>query len=238
MAKPRLQDPALKPTVQRVLAHALDTLLRLLHPIMPFITEEMWRNLNRAAPLRGLTDPQPASEWLIVAAWPEADMARQDAETEARFATFQAALAALREIRNRQNIATRLPLEFCIQCDYATAELLRPMSVYFQSMANAAATGFGPGVTPPATHGKAALSNMQVYVDLKDFIDVHAEIAKNEQLEQKLLGIIKGKEGKLASESFVQRAPANVVQGERDALAQAQEQLGSIRSALAGLRGA
>ena len=63
-----------------------------------------------------------------------------------------------------------------------------------------------------------------------------AELAKNEQQEQKLLGLIKAKEGKLTNESFVSRAPANVVQAERDGLAQLQEQLASVRTALAALR--
>ena len=65
---------------------------------------------------------------------------------------------------------------------------------------------------------------------------MEAELAKNEQQEQKLLGMIKAKEGKLANESFVSRAPANVVQAERDSLAQLQEQLASVRTALAALR--
>jgi valyl-tRNA synthetase len=142
----------------------------------------------------------------------------------------------LREIRSRQNIASRQAIEFSIRCDAATAALLEPMKPYFQSMANATATALGEKATPPPTHAKTTLPAMEVYVDLKDFIDVQAEIAKNEQLEQKLLGIIKGKEAKLSNESFVQRAPANVVQSERDSLAQAQEQLASARAALASLR--
>jgi valyl-tRNA synthetase len=207
---------------------------------MPFITEEVWQLLNKVAPHRGLGDGTrsvPATyPWLITAPWPEADMKWQDKTTEARFAVFQQALGAIREIRSRQNIATKQSLEFCVKCDAATADLLKPMTAYFQSMTNASATGFGSDVAIPATHAKSALAGLEIFVDLKDFIDVKAEMAKNEQQEQKLMGLIKAKEGKLANESFVSRAPANVVQTERDGLAQLQEQLTSVRTALAALR--
>jgi valyl-tRNA synthetase len=236
IAKARLADEKSKATAQRVLAHALDVLLRLLHPIMPFITEEVWQLLNRVAPVRGLENPEKAEEWLITAPWPEADLRWQNPEIEARFAVFQRALGAVREIRNRQNIAGKDTLEFSVKCDAATAALLQPMTAYFQSMANAASTGFGPDAPVPPTHAKSALAGMDIYVDLKDFIDVEAERAKLEKEEQKLVGLIKAKEGKLANESFVSRAPANVVQAERDSLAQLQEQLASVRAALAALR--
>jgi valyl-tRNA synthetase len=160
----------------------------------------------------------------------------QDRETEARFAVFQQALGAIREIRSRQNIATKQALDFCVKCDEPTAKLLEPMKPYFQSMTNATATGFGPQVAIPPTNAKTALAGSEIYVDLKDFIDVKAELAKNEQQEQKLLGLIKAKEMKLANEGFISRAPANVVQGERDGLVQLQEQLTSVRAALAALR--
>jgi valyl-tRNA synthetase len=248
IAKARLADEKSRPTAQRVLAHALDTLCRLLHPVMPFITEEIWQLLNKVAPHRGITldktnpqsaipNPQSApSPWLIKATWPEADLRWQDGEIESRFTIFQQALGAVREIRSRQNIATREPLEFCIKCDAATAALLEPMKPYFRSMTNATATGFGPEVPIPPTHAKSALPGLELFVDLAGLIDVEAELAKNEQQEQKLLGLIKAKEGKLKNESFVSRAPANVVQAERDSLAQLQEQLASVRAALAALR--
>jgi valyl-tRNA synthetase len=237
IAKARLADEKSKATGQRVLAHALDTLLRLLHPMMPFITEEVWQLLNKVAPERGLdgTRSVPAT-WLITAPWPVADMAWQNPEIEARFAVFQQALAAIREIRSRQNIPTKNPLNFAIKCDAPTAALLEPMASYFQSMANATATGFGPSVVVPPTNAKTSLPGLEIYVDLAGSIDVAAERAKNEQLEQKLLGFIKAKEGKLANEHFVSRAPANVVQAERDSLTQMQEQLASVRTALAALR--
>jgi valyl-tRNA synthetase len=210
--------------------------------MMPFLTEEVWQLLNHVAPSRtpvSFSPPLPLSPspppWLIRAPWPVADLSWQDPEIEARFAVFQQALGAIREIRSRQNIATKQPLEFCIKCDAATAALLEPMSAYFQSMTNAASTGFGPNVTIPATHAKTSLPGLEIYVDLKGFIDVEAERAKNEQQMQKLIGMIKAKEGKLNNESFVSRAPANVVQAERDSLAQLQDQLASVRAALAAL---
>jgi valyl-tRNA synthetase len=103
-------------------------------------------------------------------------------------------------------------------------------------MANAQATGFGPDVAIPPTNAKTALAGMEIFVDLAGFIDKGTELAKNEQEEKKLMGFIKAKEAKLANESFVSRAPANVVQAERDSLAQLQEQLASVCAALAALR--
>jgi valyl-tRNA synthetase len=239
IAKARLSDEKSKPTAQRVLAHALDVLLRLLHPIMPFITEEVWQLLNKVAPHRGLGTTATTGrgfEWLITAPWPVADLSWQNPEIEARFKLFQQALGAIREIRSRQNITTKTPLEFAVKCDAGAAALLQPMAPYFQSMTNATATGFGADIAIPPTHAKTALAGIEIYVDLAGSIDVAAELAKNEQLEQKLVGFIKAKEGKLSNESFVSRAPANVVAAERESLAQLQEQLSSVRAALAALR--
>jgi valyl-tRNA synthetase len=236
MAKPRLQDEATRAHAQRVLAHVLDGLLRLLHPMMPFVTEEVWQLLNQMAPQRGVPEPAQANDWIITAAWPAADAAHIDPVIETRFRIFQQALGALREIRSRQNISMKQPIEFVVRCDDETAQLLSPMQPYFDAMANAKALQLGPAITPPKTHAKTALAGMELYVDLKDFIDVKAEIAKNEKLEQQLLGLIKGKESKLSNESFVAKAPANVVETERAALAQAQEQLLGVRATLSDLR--
>ncbi len=236
ITKARLQDPIAKPVCQRVLAHTLDVLLRLLHPLMPFVTEEIWQLLGKIAPVRGLAKPEPASPMCINAPWPTASREHQDAATEARFATFQTALGALREIRSRQNIAMKNPIEFSVKCSEETAALLQPMAPYLQSMANAKATTLGPTTTPPENHSKAALSGMEIYVDLKDFIDVAAELAKNQQEEPKLIALIKSKEGKLSNAAFVDKAPANVVQAERDSLAAAKEKLAAVQAAIAALQ--
>ncbi len=236
MLKNRLQEPEQQPLAQRVLAHTLDTLLRLLHPILPFVTEEVWQLLGRVAPQRGLGAPCQAAPQVMRAPWPVAATEYQDAEIEARFAQFQAVLGALREIRSRQNIPPKSPLEFCLRCSPASRQLLEPMADYFASMANARGVQWGPDAQPPATHATVRLNEMEVFVDLKEHIDWDAEIARNEKLLQKLDGQIQAKQKKLANEAFVQRAPAHVVQNERDGLAQLEQQRATVQAALANLR--
>jgi valyl-tRNA synthetase len=236
MAKPRFDDPASRPVAQRVMAHALDQLLRLLHPMMPFLTEEVWYRLGQVAPLRGLNELSAPSESLVIAPWPTADLARYDQQLEQQFAQFRAVLGALREIRSRQGIAPKDSIEFCLACDPATARLLEPMQRFFQSMARATGTAWGPSVTPPATHAQVSLKGIEVYVDLSDLLDVEAEIERNSRQEQKLRDLIAAKENKLANAGFVQRAPAEVVQRERESLAELQQQLTATREALGRLQ--
>ncbi len=228
MVKNRLQDAAQRPTAQRVLAHALDTLLRLLHPMTPFLTEDVWQRLAEAAPTRGLEKPAAAAESVMIAAWPTADLKRQDDTIEARFGRFQDVLRALRDVRSRQNIPPKTAISFCLQCDAATAELLSPMAPYFQSMAGATATAWGPAAAPPATFAQATLPGMELYVDLAGLVDTAAELAKSEKEREKLREMIAAKDKKLQNASFVDRAPADVVQRERDSLKEMQERLASI----------
>lgn len=235
--KGRFQDANRRPVAQRVLAAVLDGLLRLLHPITPFITEEVWLLLNQIAPSRGLTGNEAAAEpSLMIAQWPQAELVRHDATIEARFGLFQAALGAVREIRNRQNLAGKMPVRFSVRADTATCELLSSMIPYFESMANALPGPWGPDIQAPATHAAVTTRGMDVIVDLTGFIDVTAEIARNEQQEKKLLGLVTGKEAKLNNANFTARAPADVVAKERESLQQLQDQLAAVRTALADLR--
>ena len=172
----------------------------------------------------------------MIAPWPEPDSQQQNSRLEGQFARFQAALDALREIRSRQGIPPKQPVQFCVACDAEIAELLQPMELYFQRMANATSSGWGEAAQPPATHAKVALKDMEIFVDLQGLIDVDAEISRNAKQEQKLVGLIAAKQQKLGNANFVQRAPADVVQKEQEGLADLQQQLASVRKALAGLR--
>jgi valyl-tRNA synthetase len=214
----------------------LDHLLRLLHPLIPFITEEVWRLFGEMIPERGLPAPAARSKHLIVAQWPEADTAAQDATIEEQFAKFQASLGALREIRARQGIAPKQSIEFSVTCDAETVALLKPMEAYFTSMANATNQGWGPDATAPATAATVTVAGMDVHVDLKDFIDVDAEIARLEKQVERMNGQIAGKEKKLSNANFVDRAPADVVQRERETLEEMKLQLQKTQASLEEFR--
>jgi valyl-tRNA synthetase len=236
MVKNRLQDVASRATAQRVLAHTLDALLRLLHPIIPFLTEEVWQLLAQAAPERGLQEIGPAAESIMIADWPTIDPARQNAHIEAQFARFQELLGGLREVRSRQNIPPKTPLRFGVRCDAAVIELLQPMESYFESMAGAKATAWGPGVQAPPTSATFIASGAEVFVDLAEHIDVEAEIVRKTKELAKLDGAIAAKDRQLANASFVERAPAEVIQKERAALEALKELRAATHATLDALR--
>jgi valyl-tRNA synthetase len=241
MVKGRLQEEATRPVAQRILAHTLDTLLRLLHPMIPFVTEEVWQLLAEVAPQRGIdaaashdqaagTAPDrlaaagTAAPSIIIAPWPQADASRQDPQIEVRFARFQEVLRAVRDIRGRQNVPPKTQIDFCVRCDAEVAGLLQPMEPYFISMAGARPTGWGPDVQPPPLSANTTLPGIEVFVNLAELIDVEAELERTKQELEKWDALVVAKEKKLANESFVQRAPAAVVQKERDSLKELQDQ--------------
>jgi len=236
MVKGRMQDAAQRPAAQRVLAHVLDAMLRLLHPAMPFITEEIWQRLKDFAPSRGLANPQPAAESIMVADWPTCETARQDATIESRFARFQEMLRGLRDIRARQNILPKTSIRFALRSDAETAALLSPMAPYFGSLAGAEATTWGPDVKAFETTATLTLPFGELFVDLEGLIDFAAEIARKEKERDNLAGVIKSKEGKLSNASFVDRAPADVVAKEKQSLEEAKKTLESVERSLGELR--
>ncbi|MFN3149951.1 valine--tRNA ligase [Bremerella sp.] len=234
--KERFQDEKQRAAAQRVITYVLDAMLRLLHPIIPFITEEIWQTLGKIAPVRGIESPTEATESIMESNWPEIDAKWEDRSIERQFAVFQETLGSLREIRSRQNIAPKDTIEFVIRCDEPTAKLLETMSPYFLSMTNAKSCGLGKDVTVPETNAAITVGDMEIFVDLKDFIDVEAEIERLNKQEQKQEQLVTSKEKKLSNESFVARAPADVVARERESLEQTKLELERTRAALAKLR--
>ncbi|MCO6043696.1 valine--tRNA ligase [Aeoliella sp. ICT_H6.2] len=237
MTKARFDVPEQRATAQRVLAHALDTLLRLLHPITPFLTEEIWQLLNEVAPVRSLTNPdREATESICISPWPEWHDGHVDSNIESQFAEFQAVLGAVREIRSRQNITMKEELSFNVKCPTEVAKRLEAMQPYFAKMANATAAELGPTIAPPDMAASIPLAGdlvgIEVHVDVSKYIDVDAEKKRLTNEEEKLTKYERSIEGKLKNEKFVANAPAEVVEAERDKLADAKKQLVSIRAAL------
>ncbi|MBN2021336.1 MAG: valine--tRNA ligase [Pirellulales bacterium] len=237
MVKGRLQDPKGRPLAQRVLTHTLDTLLRLLHPMIPFVTEEVWQLLGEYAPSRGYPAPAPAAASIMIAPWPTADAAMEDPAIEAQFALFQNALGGVREIRARQNVPPKTMVEILGRCNEDTAAKLSAMGPYFASMAGARAIAWGPEVQPPPLSANTTTTAGEIFVNLAGLIDVEAEASKKRQEIAKLDSLIEAKRKKLADEKFVGRAPEAVVQKEREGLAELKARRDSAQAALERLAG-
>jgi len=242
MTKARFAEPGPdKQVAQSVLAHGLDTLLRLLHPMTPFLTEEVWQLLGEVAPRRSLALPaSEAEESVCIAPWPVADEADLDKTIEQQFATFQAILGAVREVRQSQNIPWSETIEFAVACDADAAKLLEPMRPYFAQMAKAAPIALGPDAKPAEMAASKTLEGAQlgveVHVDVSRFIDVEAETKRlTKELEQKTK-FVKSLEGKLSNDKFVANAPAEVVEQERQKLGEAKAFCDSITAALDKLK--
>jgi valyl-tRNA synthetase len=235
MTKARFAVPDQRSTAQDVIAHALDVLMRLLHPMMPFLTEEVWQLLGQVAPNRGIPTAADATESICIAAWPTPNISHQDSRIEQQFADFQAVLGAIREIRQTQNIPQREDITFTVRCDIATTELLQPMQPYFTQMARATASAWGPQAEPPVTAASRTLAGqngpIEVHVDVSRFIDVGAERKRLEKERDNVTKQIASIDSKLANKNFVDRAPAEVVQQQRDKLAELRAQLASLEAA-------
>ena len=240
MTKARFGVPEQRGIAQRVLAHVLDALLRLLHPMVPFLTEEVWQLLGQVAPERGLEALGSPATSVCIADWPVADKSRIDATIETQFADFQAVLGAVRELRMGQNIAPREAVEFTVRCDEATAKLLEPMAPYFLQMAKATALAWGPQATAPETAASSQVNGargpIEVHLDVSRFIDVDAEKKRLAKQIEQWEGFVKSMEAKLGNENFVSRAPAEVVQQQRDKLVETKGLIESAQAALKKLR--
>ncbi len=123
MAKGRLKEgepPAsaggARASVQWVLVNVLDCILRLVHPVMPFVAESLWQALNEVAPVRGLPRSANAAETIAFAPWPELPTEWQDPAMETRIARMQELVRIVRDVRNRYSVDAKTPLDVFVRC--------------------------------------------------------------------------------------------------------------------------
>ncbi len=237
LCKARLADPAHRDRARGMLLLGLDTILRLLHPIMPFVTEEIWQQLRDAAGGRGMPwDASDLPETIMLASWPEPPAAWADPRTEEQFGTFLGVVGAIREIRARQNVPPKTRVPATIRTDRETADLLGPMLPAIQAMAGVDLSAVGPEAAGAAGDSTASVRGCDLFVDLADLVDVDAEIARLERELAKTAGFIEAKQRKLADEKFAARAPEAVVAKERAQLAELEVRLATDAAALENLR--
>ena len=219
MVKPAYGSPIDAKTYAAVLDYFND-LLHLLHPFMPFITEELWQHLcERAEGESIMVSPQS-----IVA--PQADDARLMADIEA----VKNVIAGVRAVRNQKNIPQKEVLELQV----VGANPLAAYDCIITKMANVASVD----VVESKGQGAAAfmIGTTEFAVLLGNLIDVEAEIAKAEAELKHLQGFLAGIEKKLSNERFVANAPAAVVELERKKQADAQSKIATLNETLASLK--
>ena len=198
-------------STKRVLGYVLDQLFRLMHPVMPFITEQMWTTLT-------------GGESLVIASWPVANPAHVDKEAENLVASLQEIITEVRRFRNDQGIKTSLKIPGRIVAKGQIAD-------YASAVAFVVRMELGE-ITPSA---KCEAAGVTIEFDLTGSIDVVAERAR---LEKDLATAIKDKqtaEVKLGNEGFMAKAPENVVVEIRERLEKTTSDIDRITAALAAL---
>lgn len=238
MIKPRLRDETLRPAAQRMLVGVLDTLLRMLSPFTPFICEELWQRLNEIAPERGLLAPQPAAAACLIAPWPELPLEWRDNSLESRFARLQEMIVALRNVRAMYRIEDRVELALHVRCQPDVASQLNDVAGQFENLAKTVLKAAGVNVDRPGTSASFSLGDADGFIPLEGVVDKEAELARQRKEADKLRGFILGNERKLANESFIAKAPPEVVEQVREALSNLKNQLASVEDIIKALGGA
>jgi valyl-tRNA synthetase len=235
MSKGRLKDTEARPLAQRMLVGALDAIVRLIHPVMPFVTESLWQALNEAAFERGLPSPEPSADSVMIAAWPEFPKEWHDPQIETRVSRMQELTRAVREIRNQYMVDDRKALDVFVRCSNEAADDFRALEPFIRQLAGVGELTCGPDTTKPPQASSKVHNEFAVYVSLVGLIDIAKEKARVEkQLAEKRKHLQAG-QAKLGNESFVSGAPPDVVQKQRDAVAEAEKQIEAMEENLRDL---
>jgi len=236
-AKPKLAGQGSgRQVTQRVLAFVLDQTLRLLHPVIPFVTEAIWEKLQETAPGRDLTAEirAPASAHLVVAPWPLGLGTLRNAELETQMELLQGIVHAIREIRSQMEIAPRQAIPAVISAG-EHAGFIRLQAEFITSLAGVRELTVKPRAERPPHSASAVVSGVQVFVPLEGLIDFEKERARLTQRIQRAERGLQSVSAKLANRNFLGRAKPEVVEQERSRERELQAELDKLKSALRGL---
>ncbi len=196
-------------TAKYILLDVLQTAMRLLHPIMPFITEEIWQNVKNYFPME--------EEALIVAMYPTADSSLMNKEINSEMLLIQEAITAIRNLRKQINVAQGIEVSvFASVAEIGQISLLKDYQSYFLKLAKVKELTAEVNLPRPNSSIGAVVQNMEIYLPLEGLVDVEQEKAKLQKQMDKLEKEFSIIANKLGNESFVQNAKPEVVEKEKE----------------------
>ena len=222
-------DPARLRGTRRTLVQVLETVLRLIHPLMPFVTEEIWQ---RVAPLAGRTGPS-----IMLEPYPAPRPELEDAEAVERMSWIKGLILAIRSIRGELDLAPsrQIPVVLSGATD-TERDRLAGGAAYVRALARVATIDLlEPGSLPPKA-ATALLGNLEILVPLEGLIDKDAEIGRLQRQLDKLGRNLGQSHAKLGNPSFRDRAPAAVVEKERRRAAELESSIGKLEAQMETLR--
>ncbi|MDD3649874.1 valine--tRNA ligase [Immundisolibacter sp.] len=235
LAKPVLNDTAADPALARGVRHTLlrvlETLLRLAHPLIPFITEEIWQQVAPRAGVKGDT--------VMLAAWPKPSDFTVDAQAVADIEWLKDIIRAVRNLRAELNLPPGQPVPLLLSGDAAARARLAPHEGLLTRLARLASLDWVDAADAPQA-AVALVGDLTVRLPLAGLVDPAAEVERLGKEIAKLDQLIARAEAKLANPAFVDKAPAEVVATERARLAEFAEQratLAAQRERMAALAG-
>jgi valyl-tRNA synthetase len=237
MSKGRLRDEASWPLAQRVLVGVLDTILRLAHPVMPFVTESLWQALNEAAFERGLPAPDPSAESVMIAPWPALPDQWRDASMEKRIGRMQDLVRAVREVRNRYMIDPKTGLDVQVRSSEAVAADFHLLQPFITLLAGIGKLQTGKALVRPPQSASYVHAEFEAYVSLAGLIDVAAEVKRLEKQIAEKRKHLTATEAKLQNANFRDKAPAELVEQQRDLVTELQNQIKVLEGNLRELKG-
>ena len=229
IAKIQLQDEKIKLNTQRVLRYVLDMSLRLLHPIMPHITERVWQLLPHL-------DSEKASA-IIIADYPvykeDLVFSKEAHEMELVFET----ITSLRNVRQSFNISTSLKVDIEIRADKNEEPIFKSIESYIQRLAKVENISYAKKDAPtPKKSATAVVSASTIVIPLENLIDFNEEIKRQQKKLDKLTAEKKSLEGRINNPKFVANAPQELIAQTKDRIAEISGQEKTISELIDSLK--
>jgi valyl-tRNA synthetase len=238
LVKSRLQesaDPTSRETVQQTLRFVLDGILRLLHPFLPHVTEEIWQLLTY-----GTSEPSSDRPVLAIQPYPEIDTSYINEELEEQFNLLIGTIRTIRNLRAEAEIKPSAKVKAILQSDSdRERSLLEAGQSYILDLARVEDLAVVATVDASATEQAIAgvVGTIQVIVSLVGVVDIGQLIAKLERTLTKLEGVIVSTQGRLNNEGYLKKAPPDVVATARAELEESLKQQEILKARLAQLQG-